>query len=203
MKIIKLPITNTLSMTLDSQNAKTEVVNGMKMIKFGVLDVAASHNELEVVRDNGAQILYAVLSIERRIESTLSNYLFGFVLGTPKPERDFFNNEIVQTDKITFSFKINLLNQIITTNNFLSAEDKNQLVENLNLMMHWRNAFAHGHLNKDNLRGVELHYYSGGNKVFLLDDVFWGKVESCFVATEELWKKFDSLFEPYLKKRFP
>lgn len=201
MKRIRISISNTFSQTIDTQNIDTQKVqniDGKMILHLGTINISSEQPEFEIVRDNGAQILYGVLSIEQKIESILSYYLFGPVLGVPKPEKDFFNNAILQTDKFTFSFKKSLLSKIIDKHDFLIGEDKDRLQGNLDAIMRWRNAFAHGHLIKDNSRGFTLNYYAGIKKTLLLDDPYWQEVENCFSETEKLFKKLDQSFSIYL-----
>ncbi|AJQ94878.1 hypothetical Protein YC6258_02840 [Gynuella sunshinyii YC6258] len=52
-----------------------------------------------------------------------------------------------------------------------------KLKAELNKVMSWRNAFAHGKLVHEHNGGFILEYYSGGSKDLLLDNRFFDKAE--------------------------
>lgn len=192
MKRIKLSMDTTLFCQVDLKNIDSQniqVIDGRKFISFPKIDVSAGHKEVEIARDNGAQIVYGLLSIEHKINSILAEYLFGPTLGSPKPQKDFFVNEILQSNKFDYSFKKELFIKIMNDHNLLIKEDRGILQENLKKIMTWRNAFAHGFLSADNLQECYLKYYSGGNKSIVLNDDFWTEVEVCFQQINELFKK--------------
>ena len=193
MKEIKLPIDSTFVHKVDLKNIdpkNVQVLDGKKVISFGEIDIGLGQKEIEIARKNGAQIVYALLSVEHRIENVLAEYLFGPTLGIPKPRKDFFSNEILQSDRLDFSFKKELLNKIVNDSKLLIGQDKDILQRNLKKIVAWRNAFAHEHLSVDNSQICYLKYYSGGNKSLILNDDFWTEVEVCFQQIDELFKKF-------------
>ncbi len=192
MKKIKLPIDTTLFCQTDLENIDPQNIQNLgntKVIRLGTINVAAGCKEVELARDNGVQIVYGLLSIEHRMENILSEYLFGPTLGTSKPKKDFFVNEILQSSKVDYFFKKELLNKIIDEHNLLIGRDRDILQNNLKKIMTWRNAFAHGHLRADNFQGCFLDYYSGGQKTEVLNDDFWIGVEDSFKQIVELLKK--------------
>ena len=192
MKRIKLQIDNTLFCQIDLKNINPQNIqdlSGMKLIQLARIDVCAGQSELEVARDNGSQIVYALLSVEHRIESILAEYLFGPISGVPKPKKDFFVNDILQSSKFDYSFKKELLNKVINDQNLLIGEDKDILQKNLGKIMTWRNAFAHGNLRADNAQICYLEHYSVAKATIILSDEFWLEVEDVFKQINELLKK--------------
>lgn len=192
MKRIKLPIDTTLFCQFDLKNIdpqSIQVIDGKKVISFAKIDISAGHKEIEIARDNGAQIVYGLLSVEHKINSILAEYLFGPTLGSPKPKKDFFVNEVLQSNRFDYSFKKELLSTIVSECNLLVGQDKDVLQSHLKKIMTWRNAFAHGHLSADNAQVCYLKYYLGGNKSIVLNDDFWTEVEVCFQQINELFKK--------------
>ena len=193
MKRIKLPIDTTLFCQVDLENIDSQniqVIDGRKFISLAKIDVSTGHKEIEIARDNGAQIVYGLLSIEHKINNILAEYLFGATLGSPKPKKDFFVNEILQSNRFDYSFKKELLSTIVNECNLLAGQDKDILQSRLKSIMTWRNAFAHGHLSADSSQVCYLKYYSGGNNTIVLDESFWSGVETCFKELNELLKKF-------------
>lgn len=192
MKKIKLPIDTTVFCQVDLKNINSQNIQdlgGMKVIHLAKIDVSAGHKEIGTARDNGAQIVYGLLSVEHRIETILAEYLFGPILGNPKPKKDFFVNEILQSNRLEYSFKKELLNRIVNSEDLLPGEDKDTLQNNLKKIMTWRNAFAHGHLRTDNSQVCYLDYYSGSKNTIVLNDEFWIEVESSFKKIDELLRK--------------
>lgn len=199
MKKIKLPVLETYSVTFDMHVALKEVSekgkSHIESIDLG--KQSKGHKEMEVARENGAQILYATTGIEKKCEDVISMYLFGPALG-PNERRDLFVNELLQSSSLTFAFKKELARKIITKCDLLKGKNRNSLQGNLKKIMDWRNAFAHGHLVYNNKFGCSLSYFSSSPQSLKLDDDYWSTVENCFADTtkllQEAFKKLEQSF---------
>jgi hypothetical protein len=188
MKEISLPIHQSFSLTVDTHAidaSKAIEVDGKLIVPLGKMDFGEKMPTIEIVRTNGAKILYATTSIEKQIEQIFLQYLFGKQSG-PNDKLDFFKNELLQSATLTFSFKKNLFQKLINKTELLKGKSRAKLQKNLSSIMNWRNAFAHGSLHYDNLSGYTLHYYSSENKTLKIDDKFWTSVEKCFTDTSAL-----------------
>jgi len=191
MHNIKLPIYNTLSLNIDPKNitkAPISEINGIKVALLGRIDVTKQTEDIPIVRDNGAQIIYATVDIENKLESILSTYLFGPVLDVLE-QRDFFVNELLQSSHLGFSAKKAIVQKLINKYNLLEGKQKNILESNLKKILDWRNAFAHGNIGNDSRDGCLIKYFSGSPKVQKLDDEFWAEIEKCFVDTDKILKE--------------
>jgi hypothetical protein len=197
MKEIEIPLSTTFTIKVDTYPMK--FMNGLSHL--GTINVMDAQPDLRIARENGAKIIYGVLTLEQRIESVISYYLFGPVLGHPKREKAFFDNEILQTDKLTFAFKKKLLDRIIERHDFLPKIQREELESTLNAVMRWRNAFAHGRFVKDNVQGVVVQYYSGDKRSLTLDDKFWDDAEKAFAKAHELFQQLDSRLNEYLMQK--
>lgn len=202
MKRIKLPISTTFAMSIDMQNITEDnikVVDGQKVIHFGTFEPAKHNDDISTIHSNGAQVLYAATSIEKKVESIILVYFFGQVLGINK-ERDFFSYELLQSSALTFSFKKELLQKIVSNKKLLKGKRKNSLQLNMKNIIEWRNAFAHGKVNHDNNIGFKLAYYSSSHKTIELNDPYWIQVEKCFKDTEQLLTDVENtLFQDAMK----
>ena len=156
-------------------------------IKKGLsyLVIGEGAKEIEVARENGAQVVYATTSIEQRLEEIILTYFFGpFV--NPDDRRDFFIHNVLQSSSLQYSFKKELVSKIIEQCSLLEGKVKSKLQDNLKKIMVWRNAFAHGRLEYDNRLGCCLRYYMGTPQVLTLDDEYWSTVETQFKETDEI-----------------
>lgn len=198
MKEIDLPVTTTYSITVDTHNMSDmpiEDIAGKKMVSLGTIDIGEKSNDIIIARNNGGKILYATTSIEQKLERIISHYIFGLFLG-PHPERSFFENEILGSSNIGFNFKKELVKKLINSEKLLEGKNKHKLERKLADIMMWRNAFAHGKLQYDNVQGCFLKYYSNGHKQMMLDDQFWDVTVQTF---EESDKILDQIFN-YIEK---
>ena len=188
MKKINLPITQCFSMSLDTHNITEDQIgeiNGKKVVMLGSIDIAECNKKLDVVRDNGAQVVYAATGIEKKLEDILLTYFFGSFAG-PNERRDFFVYNVLQSSGLQFSFKKELVNKIVDKYGLLEGERKDKLQRNIKKVMVWRNAFAHGRFTHDNRLGSCLRYYMGSPQVLTLNDEYWSTVEACFKETHEI-----------------
>ncbi len=160
-------------------------VNGKLIIPFGTVDFGKEGKILETARLNGGKILYAATSLEKKLEEVILLYFFG-ILKEPNPKRDFFANEVLKASDLTFSYKKELVHKILNESKIINGKGKDSLQKGLKEIMKWRNAFAHGTLQHDNISGCFIRYYSSGNKVLKLSDDFWESVESTFKECHEI-----------------
>jgi len=188
MKKITLPITQTYSSTLDLMAIPKENIvqrEGHVEIHFPLMDFAESNKVLQTVRENGSLVVYAATSIEGQIDQILLHYFFG-PASKPNLRRDYFLQNILQSESLTYAFKRNLLTKIVNLEELLVGGQKNKLDQNLKSIMTWRNAFAHGTIHYDASYGAEIKYFSGSPQVQPLSDDFWNQVESCYGETDRL-----------------
>lgn len=201
MKEIELPVTTTFSFTIDTHalyNQTPQEIDGRLMVPLGTIDMADKAKDIEVVRRNGGKILYATTSIEKKLEQIISGYMFGLFL-REHPERSFFENEILGSSNIGFSFKKELVKTLVNQNQFLKGKDKHELERKLSDIVKWRNAFAHGSLQYDNVHGNFLNYYSNGHKKIMLNDSFWDEVIQTFTECEKTLNDLcNQISQPYL-----
>jgi len=189
MKKVKLPIPNSFSLSWDMQSVLQKLSTDPEgKVFLGTMDFGEGGSELEIARENGAQIVYATTGIEKGIDKILALYFFGPCVGLNE-KRNFFVNQVLQSSDISFAFKKNLVQKIIDKYELLKGKEKNSFQKNLKMIMLWRNAFAHGELVYDSRQGPFLRYFSGDPQTQKLDDDYWSKVESCFDDVNALLKK--------------
>ncbi|WP_111497894.1 hypothetical protein [Marinobacter bohaiensis] len=134
-------------------------------------------DEMAVIEKNGTEILSAMVMIEDRIIEAVSKILFTET-GQNRNYRDFFVSEIMGTSDFSFSFKRRVFTRLLEEFKLLGREKIKSLKADLNKLMLWRNAFAHGQVLHDQHDGYVLQYYSGGHKEQVLNDDFFEKVDS-------------------------
>ncbi|MEZ5530338.1 MAG: hypothetical protein R3E57_10515 [Porticoccaceae bacterium] len=132
--------------------------------------------DMSVIEKNRSEILVAMITIEDRIIEAMSKYLFK----ESKVKRDFFINEIVGTSDFSFSFKRKAFTRMLEQFELFEPDGIKTLKANLNKLMLWRNAFAHGQVIHDLHDGYILKYYSGGHQELALNDSFFEKAEETF-----------------------
>ncbi len=177
MREVNLDVGHTVSIPLPLDQLANLPNDDSK--SFGAVDIGESAKEIAIARLNGGKILYSAIDITQRIEDIICDYLFGTSI-SPSKEKNFFNNEIIQTSSLTFQFKKEVLKKMIKSEEYLEGKAKGGFYRNLDQIMTWRNAFAHGKLVFNIKRGVLLGYYSGERKELLLDNKFWNLVEETF-----------------------
>lgn len=164
MKELKFPKAITLRLNLD----RPEPVQGRPS---NLVD------EMAVIEKNGTEILSAMVMIEERIIEAVSKILFA---GTSQNSdyRGFFVSEIVGTSDFSFSFKRRVFTRLREQFELLERDKIKSLKSDLNKLMSWRNAFAHGQVLHDQHDGYVLQYYSGGHKEQVLNDEFFETVDN-------------------------
>lgn len=189
MKKIKIPVQNVFTAEFDlSSIGKKEIVeapDGRKMVKLGAIHADNKNPELLHARNNGSEVIWATINIEAKMSDLISKYLFGIGIGYNE-RLSFFNNEIISSSFITFSFLKSLSVKLVQQVNLLSKKKRSDLENKLKKVMRYRNAFAHGELsiNTDNI--CTLAFYSGERQEFQLIDSFWIELESVFTTANEL-----------------
>ncbi|WP_019529483.1 hypothetical protein [Dasania marina] len=137
---------------------------------------SASAEDIPIIEKNRSEILGAMITIEDRIIEAMSKYLFK----ESQDKRNFFINEVVGTSDFNFSFKRKAFTRMLEKFNLLDTNGIKELKANLNKLMLWRNAFAHGQVIHDHHDGYVLKYYSGGHQELVLNDEFFEKAEEIF-----------------------
>ncbi len=192
MKDIELPITQSFSATIDTHNIDmskaVDIGNGVMGIPLGSVVDSEISAITEKARLNGGKVLYATTSIEQQMESILLRYFMGpFEAGSEK--REIFEKEILQSSALSYSAKKHLVSKVVNTHSLLNGKSKNKLQSYLKKIMEWRNAFAHGKVQHDNMCGCFIKHYSGGPKTLNLTDEFWEELEKTFKECSELLKQ--------------
>lgn len=192
MKDIELPITKTFSITIDTYNTDTSETVEMENGQFTVpLEDVVNKSILattEKARTNGGKVLYAATSIEQQLEGLLLRYFMGSFTEDNEP-REMFEREILQSSALTYSSKKELTTKIVNELDLLQGKNKNRLQSALKNIMNWRNAFAHGKVQHDNMLGCSIQYYSGGRQQLKLTDDFWSGLEITFTECSRLLKE--------------
>lgn len=189
MKDIKLPLTQTVSLTIDTHDLDysnaVENEDGYLVVPLGTAINGEISENMEKARANGGKVLYATTSIEQQLEGLLLRYFMGpFVKHDHR--RDVFEREILQSSALSFSSKKELISKLVNHDDLLKGKKKNKLQSALKSIMEWRNAFAHGKVQHDNKKGCFVKYYSGGSKELNLTDDFWSELEAVFKDCSEL-----------------
>ncbi len=95
-------------------------------------------------------------------------------------KRTIFEKEILQSSTLSYNNKKELFFKIVNKSELLSGKKKSKLQKYLKDIMEWRNAFAHGLIQVDNIQGCFVNYYSGSPKMLNLTNDYWDTVESTF-----------------------
>lgn len=189
MKDIELPITQTFSITIDTHNIDTskavQMEDGRMMVPLGnVVDTEISAIT-EQARQNGGKILYATTSIEQQMEGLLLRFFMGPFTGHEE-RRVLFEAEILQSTALSYCAKKELVAKVVNSSELLPGKKKNKLQKHMKSIMEWRNAFAHGKVQHDNLQGCFISYYSGEKKVLKLNSALWEEIETTFKECHSL-----------------
>jgi len=192
MKDIKLPLTQTVSLTIDTHNIDysnaVENEDGHLVVPLGTAMNSEISETMEKARANGGKVLYATTSVEQQLEGLLLRYFMGpFIKHDHR--RDLFEREILQSSALSFSSKKELVSKVVNHDELLKGKKKNRMQSVLKNIMEWRNAFAHGKVQHDDRKGCFVKYYSGGGKELNLTDEFWSELETVFKDCSELIKE--------------
>lgn len=201
MKKISLPISNTVSLTVDLKEAFAEKKEGQTFIPLGTIDVAAQQHGLEQARTNGGRVIWATTTIEHSLENLITDYLFGYLCEGPNMKRQFFTDKILSRGFFSYAAKKELVLQLVSEHELLKGKDKSELQKLLKKVMDYRNAFAHGKLSNDNMKGCVLEYDMGGRRTYCLSDKFWTDLENEYANTNKLLKKVASNLCTWMLKR--
>lgn len=183
MKEIELPLTQTFSLTIDTHNLDlsnaVDIGDGRLRVPLGMVVDQEILVTTEIARRNGGKVLYATTSIEHQIEALLLRYFTGpFIQHDDR--RVMFESEILQSSALSFRAKKDLLVKVINSEELLLGKKKSAVQSQLKKIMEWRNAFAHGKIQHDNIKGCFLRYYSGVSKTLRLSDDNWTEIENCY-----------------------
>jgi hypothetical protein len=134
-------------------------------------------DDLATIERNGSELITATVMLEDRMIEAVSKLLFSKAADSREP-REFFVAEIMGTSHFSFAFKRRVFTRLLERTGALDAPAIKELKAELNKVMEWRNAFAHGKMLYEHNGGYLLQYYSGGLQELVLDDSFFEKVES-------------------------
>lgn len=192
MKQIKLQTHNTFSLSFSTEDLlkkeKVKMPDGSIAVNIGKIKVNPNHPDLLQARENGSQVIWATINVELNMQDIITKYLFGIKIGHNE-RLDFFINEIITTNNISFSFKRNLVLKVIKLKNLLSKKKCSNLENKITKIMRYRNAFAHGKLSIDTKNICSLEFYSGKIREFTLNDTFWNELTAVFKTVNELLKE--------------
>ncbi|MFP1678230.1 hypothetical protein ACLD02_05995 [Alloalcanivorax sp. C16-2] len=188
MRKISLPATNTVSIPI-SLDGSTEA-DGNGEVYLGAIG-ADEISMLGTARENGMHIIWSTICLEKKLEDTIADFFFGKT-NFPTSRRNVFLNEVLQSSSFQLSFKKTLIGKVVKETEVLKGKESSKLQGCLKKIMIWRNAFAHGILKFDTKDGVLLSYFSGGHQKIILNEDFWGEVESVFEECTEYVDKIDS-----------
>ena len=164
MKELKFPKTITLRLNID----RPKTIKGRPSTLV---------DDISVIEKNGSEILSAMIMIEDRIIEAVCKILFGKD-SQNENYRHFFVSEIIGTSDFSFSFKRRVFTRLLEQFNLLEKDKIKTLKADLQKLMLWRNAFAHGQMLYDRHNGYILQYYSGGKQEQVLNDEFFENVDS-------------------------
>ena len=189
MKKIKLPIQKTFISTFKIKDImsqdKVQMPDGNMGHKIGTTKIDPNNPELIQAMENGAQIIFATINIEFKMQELITKYLFG-IENNNDEQLKFFNNEIMTSNSITYDFKRRISLKLVKLKNILSNKNYSELEKMLKKVGTYRNAFAHGKFSIDKKEGCRLDFYSGRPQVFSLNDNFWCDIESNFQSVNKL-----------------
>lgn len=192
LKRIILPTSNTVSFTLTPADIEKQSIlmpDGTKHVGMGNIN-REDFDTLRVARENGTSILWATICLEHKINRVITNYFLGPFQG-PSSVRALFENEVVSSASFPLSFKKHLIDKISAELAGIDGRTRSKTQGLLKKILTWRNAFAHGSLQLDAKKGVLLKYYSGSNKIDVLNDAYWLEVENTFRTCDEYIKKME------------
>ena len=161
MKELQLPKAIPIRFYLDGEKPKTQASGEVL-------------TEIAVIEKNGLEILSAAIMLEDRMIEAVGKILFG----SNNDNREFFENEIMGTSDFSYSFKRKAFTRLLEQKRVIDPDKLKKLKADLNKIMEWRNAFAHGKVLHELNGGFVLQYYSGGHQELVLDDNFFENVES-------------------------
>lgn len=186
MRKVELPITSTVSFNFSYDPLNSD-------IKDPIGEIGENEWEnLNIARENGGKVLLSAVSIEQAMESILLTYFMGFVDGYSE-KRELFRSELLQSSNLQLSAKRHLILKVASKFKAFKGSDRNTLEHSLKKVIQWRNAFAHGYIILDSLKGATLKYYSGGQKTQVLDDEFWESIETFFNTSNDLLEKLSKV----------
>lgn len=164
MKRIELPKVMAVRLHLDGATPKTRAP-------------AEGHAEvISVIEKNAAELITAAVLIEDRMVEATAKLLFG--AAPLHKERSLFVTEIMSTSDMSYKAKRHAFTSILEASGIKGEEEIKVLKSQLNNIMQWRNAFAHGNLLHEHNAGYVIRYYSGGHKELILDSDLFDKIES-------------------------
>ena len=195
MKKIKLPVSNSYTVDFSIKDLKTKptvtLPNGKIGIHIGELGGVNKSEDLKKARENGAEVIWSTITIEKALEDIIVKYLFTIQMGIVK-ERDFFINEIIQNNIFSYNVKKQLALKIIQNETLITGKERNKLNKHLTDIMNYRNAFAHGTMASDVEKGVILTHFSSKTRRNILNDLYWSNLEEVFNNANSMLRKAHS-----------
>lgn len=196
MKEITLPLRYKMSVSVDPSELDNFETGDITLTPHGTRQktIASVTQDdyalLETARKNGGILLHATSTIDAYLNSIIKVYFMGSNFRCTL-EGNLFERELLKSSVLTFSAKKELTKKIVHERMLLNGKERNNLQRLLKLIMKWRNAFAHGELEHNNIKGCRIQYYSGGKQTETLTDEFWENIESWFFECEALLQKAD------------
>lgn len=196
MKKIKLPIGSAYVFDVSgsdlekSKPIKTEA--GVTLRKIG--EVNLKNPDVDIAIENAAQVIYATVSIEQKLETIISHYLFGIGIG-PDLRRGFFLNHVITSSAFTFAVKKELVFTLVHENKWLKSSDKSKLQNVLASVTKYRNAFAHGHLATHAKKGVVLR---SRKEQMTVDDQLLDRITAVFQEADAILKQVQKKLSEHL-----
>lgn len=192
MKEIDLPISQTVSITVDPRNIDmsnaVDIGGGRLVVPLGTLIDETISTTVATARQNGGKVLYATTSIEQQMESLLLEFFMGSFEGHDD-RRELFEREVLQSSALSYNAKRALVTKIVNQRALLEGREKSSLQALLRRIMEWRNAFAHGKIQHDSRAGCFIKHYSGEAKTLALTDAYWEDVERAYNDCSSLLEK--------------
>jgi len=143
------------------------------------------------VSRNRLAVLEGALSVENLLSKMIGHFFFKRNNGNDK--RLMFDEMVLNSDWCSFAAKRKLLTQIINKENLLQGSKKEEFDKNLQRVISFRNAFAHGKFSSDG-KVVWLNYFAGTPQKQELTEKYLEEVESklqsawdrCFELAEKM-----------------
>lgn len=200
MKRIDLKIGLTAEIKVDPSKVDPRLADKNGIQRLAQHDLVAARDLVDVARQNGADVVWSAIEIEKSLEMIISMHMF-FPLGM-NPSRQFFNEEILKSSFFGFAPKKELVKKILNERELLAGKSKNRLGGYLKKIMTARNAFAHGNIVARQDQECFLHYFSGSQKEVHLTEKYWDELETAVLGAKNLLKiASDTLGVKLIKQR--
>lgn len=191
MKKLELPITRKFATrAVNIHEAQKDIASGKTdSIAFGTIDFGTSSKELDQARAHGGMVIWSASCIEDKLDSLIIRFVFSSEDKQDNKGMQFFANEIVKSNNLSYAAKKGLVVHIVNRESLLKGSNKTTLEKKLKDVMDFRNSFAHGDVIFQEDKGCVLNYWMGGPKSVILNEEYWSKLEDTFKKADELIEK--------------